>query len=347
MRPWLLLLALGCRPGPERPEAYLEGPAPVVAELARALAGFERTPLGRMARSLEATARSCEGLVTSQSAEPASLQEILTSIKCAPAQKAPTDHVSFRFRVSDTAFAEGTAKANAEEIVIAAELVGALSELWVPSGDPGAPVLSAQDLVVHARFRPAGGADIASLLPLGSQADDLFKLKSSLFTAAVLDGTFELAMYPPSASMPRVALALGVRGTALAKEALEAFASEISKRWPIHPEPIEIRGADAICVRDVAILPELAPCATTLPRAIVIGWNRASLDAALLGRPAPARGERGSAHVDFVRLEAVDRELAATASAAPPAPYPFATLDLVLGDQARRGVPVAINLRRK
>ena len=104
------------------------------------------------------------------------------------------------------------------------EAVRGAHALLLPGDEsPGPDVLSGSQRLFHARARPEGGLDFASLVPEGSQADRMFLLKSELFAGAVLDGTWEAAIYLPEDGepTPRAALALGFTHRRLRGDLLE------------------------------------------------------------------------------------------------------------------------------
>ncbi len=66
-----------------------------------------------------------------------------------------------------------------------------LASLALPGKEAaGAVELSESETLVHARVRPQGGLDLASLIPSDSQGARLFRLKSELFAGIVLDGVW-------------------------------------------------------------------------------------------------------------------------------------------------------------
>ena len=71
--------------------------------------------------------------------------------------------------------------------------------------------------------------------------------------------------------------------------------------------------AAGACLRDLNVLPELAPCYVATERALVIGWNEASLTPALATRAASApdgASASGSAVIDFARFAQADARFA-------------------------------------
>lgn len=194
--------------------------------------------------------------------------------------------------------------------------------LTLPGADPVGPTrLSHADELVHARLRPEGGLDIASLVPESSQADRMFRLKSELFAGAVLDGTWELAIYLPEPGhpMPRSALAVGfsLKGPAVA--AMERFVTELQAAWPVRRSDFAVGAAEGACLLDLGLLPDLAPCYVATEDALVFGWNPASVRKALAksGESAPDSGvlhPQGGLIVDLGRFPDADARFAQLAS---------------------------------
>ena len=216
------------------------------------------------------------------------------------------------------------------EIEIEARLprleANALGGLLIPAAKSVGPgILSRRERLLHARFRPAGGIHIARLVESGSQADQLFRLKSALFSGAVLDGTWESALYLPTrrGALTRAALALGFGQRSLATAAMERFIEDLRKTWPVTRTPFAIGPATGACLLDMNVLPGLAPCYLATDRAIVVGWNPASLRLALEPQDplnaadAAILGEHGGVWLDLDRLAEADARLA-TAIGDPP-----------------------------
>jgi len=191
-------------------------------------------------------------------------------------------------------------------------LQGMLS-LLSPSGtSPGPGVLSLDGSLIHARVRARHGLGIADRIAPGGQADRLFRLKSGLFAGAVLDGTWEMAVYVPGhgGGMPPAALALGFRARDAAVTGMESFIEEIEKTWPVHRSPFSVGSSVGACLLDLNLMPELAPCYVALEDALVVSWNPASLRLALAGetRSGPAAGS--AAVIELARFAEADARLA-------------------------------------
>jgi len=184
----------------------------------------------------------------------------------------------------------------------------------LPGGDAAGPaVLARTNPVIHARARGHAPLDLGALTPEGSQGDQLFRLRSELFGAAVLDGSWELAVYPPAAgqSMPQVALALGVGLEAIAHRALDGFIGELEQTWELRRTPTPFGEAAGFCLLELAVLPDFAPCALATRSAVIVGWNGASVHTALAEPTAQDSGETpGRLAIDLDRLRATDEALA-------------------------------------
>jgi len=177
--------------------------------------------------------------------------------------------------------------------------------LLLPGDEAAGPdVLASAGRALHLRVRPHDGLDVAALVPAGSQADRLFHLKSGLFASAVLDGTWEAAVYVPEAAgaLPRVALALGFRARGPAVAAAERFLADFGTRWSVRPAALRTPAGDGACLPELNVLPALAPCYVATDRALVVGWNPASLRTALAPADAGAAGG-GRAAPEPARLD--------------------------------------------
>lgn len=179
---------------------------------------------------------------------------------------------------------------------------------------PGPGVLSTADALLQVRLRPRGGLDIARLVTAGSGGDRLFRLKSQLFTATTLRGTWELALYSPTAGQRMMPLALGldVTSPSTAKAAMEMFLGELTSQWPLARRPFTLAEGTGECLGNVDLLPELMPCYVTTANALVIGWNEHSVRRAVAGGPRLAASGESVALVDLERIAAADLVLAAS-----------------------------------
>jgi hypothetical protein len=189
---------------------------------------------------------------------------------------------------------------------------GLLGSLLPGDHAAGPAVLARTNPVIHARARGHAPLDLGALAPEGSQGDQLFRLRSELFGTAVLDGSWELAVYPPAAgqSMPQVALALGVGMEAIARRALDGFIGELEQTWELRRTPAAFGEAAGSCLLELALLPDFAPCAVTTRSAVIVGWNGASVRAALAEPTAQdTGGTPGRLAIDLDRLRATDEAL--------------------------------------
>jgi hypothetical protein len=332
---WALALAvalLGACSG-EEPQAPAE-PAglllvartPGFARLLERLAAMEGTPLGREARQLADALPTC-GLVEARSAD-ATLGGLRDNLVCAPPRSAlsrlhaelgnatiafaaPEKHgVRARGRISLDSLDHGEV-----EITIPNGLARGAAAMLLPGDDPPGPaVLSGTETLLHARLRPGNGLDLSDLVPDGSQGDRMFRLKSRLFAGAVLDGTWEAAVYLPveGSTMPRAALALGFRSRASAAVAADEFVGQLEKTWSIRRAPFEAAGSRGACLPELRILPDFAPCYVATDRALVIGWNSDSLTKALDGHVG-ALGRTGGVIVELARFPEADARMAEAA----------------------------------
>jgi hypothetical protein len=193
-----------------------------------------------------------------------------------------------------------------------------LAALLPGNRPPGPQLLDARERLLHARVRVDGALDLAALVPEGSQADQLLHLRAEALGAAVLDGTWEAALYTPlpGTEMPRVALALGVRSRTVARAAAERLVAEVARNWSVAPTPLATERYTGACLLDLRVLPELAPCYASTERALVFAWNPASLrralagDAPATGGSATTDGAAGHLTLDLAALRRVDRQLA-------------------------------------
>jgi hypothetical protein len=329
-----LSLALWCCGGPPAPRwpdgASLVARRDALDRLLERLAGLRDTPLARRALALRAALPACP--ILEARAASGRLADALAELACAPSGDAgPLGRVhelrgerdlAFALPLAGGGHAIGSAALAASgdlelDVSLPAGALRGASRLLLPGGTPPGPgVLSSDGTLVHARLRPEGGLDLASLVDEREQAARLFRLKSDLFSGAVLDGTWELAIYAPAEgrAMPDAALAVGFALKAPAVAVMEEFLGEIRETWPVRRSPFEVGAAGGACLLDLALLPELAPCYVADERALVVGWNPASLRRALA--PGPRRTE-GGAVVDLERIADVDARLAAAAAESP------------------------------
>jgi len=328
----LLALALGgaaCAPDPAPPPAWppgalLVGRASALASLAGQLARIEGTPAAREALAWRAADLPDCDVVEAQAPQ-ASLAALREGLRCAdPGGPLAAVHRDRGERALAFAWPLGLERLTGSVDVSASGDLELRFE--IPGGafagprallrpgvtQPGPAVLGGADALLHARLRPEGGIDLPALLAQGSQADQLFALRSQLFGAAVLDGTWELALYLPAEGerLPRVALALGIRHRSVAQAAAARFLDEVEAAWPVRRTPFAVGDAPGACLRELRVLPGLAPCYVATERALVVGWSDASVRKALDGS-APALPASGGLVADLAKLPAADARIAA------------------------------------
>ncbi len=218
--------------------------------------------------------------------------------------------------------------------------------LVLPAAEPaGPPHLSDSTSLVHLRLRPDGGLNLARFIQGGDWGARLYRLQSKLFEGTALAGVWELAIYPPSPGerIPPIALALDIRDRDLAVEVMEKFLHDLMATWPARRNDFTLGGWSGACLSNVRVMPDLAPCYVATDDTLVIGWNAASLQAALANPPRgasapgdpPWSSEGSEARFELSRMPPVD-SLLAQASGTTPLPssfYPWKRLDL----RAHRG----------
>ena len=336
--------------------------------LARLLARLQRlegTRLGRRAAALAGALPDCEWLEgRAEAGRPA---DVWSRLRCRPADSALAGLDRERGD-RDLAFALpengghrtlGTLAIDARgdvdlEVLLPRSAFAGTWALTLPGAEPPGPtLLSHADELVHARLRPEGGLDIASLVPESSQADRMFRLKSELFAGAVLDGTWEAAIYLPEPGhpMPRSALAVGFSLKRPAVSAMERFVDDLQAAWPVRRSDFAIGAAGGACLLDLNLLPDLAPCYVATEHALVIGWNRASVRQALsknteMGAGSGALNPQGGLTVDLERFPDADARFAQLASPealpSPAGAYPWRRLS---ADGVPEGDAVRVRVR--
>jgi hypothetical protein len=180
---------------------------------------------------------------------------------------------------------------------------GALGSLVVPSAEGAGPaVLNPSNTLVHGRIRPHAGLDIASLVPRDSQGDSMFKLKSRIFSSAILDGSLEFAIYLPEDGqmIPPTVVAVGTRVEAAAVEAMDAFVASMSRTWKFRHVPASFGEYRGVCMVEMQLYSEFDPCYAAAKGMILIGWNRRALLRALEPGSGPGPSTHGGvvAHLD-------------------------------------------------
>jgi hypothetical protein len=356
------LALVACSPGasqdPWPKGAVIAGRSAALAILLEQIQSLEGTPLAREASAVARRLSGCESIEGQDAA--GDLGAAARSIDCASAAGAFSAVHAWRGQ-RDLAFAvplesggriRGALSVSPAgdvdvEISLPPDAFGGAGRLLLPGTRPVGPgVLNGDERLVHLRLRPDAGIDLASLVPSDSQAAQLFRLKSGLFQGLVLDGTWEAALYVPEPGrpMPRSALALGFSSRRAAQIAMDTFLSEIEATWSLRRTPFSAAGASGSCLLDLRLLPDLAPCYVATDRALVIGWNAASVRKAVEGSPGEAGASAGVASAELALFADADARLSALAGgglAAASIQWPWRR---VVADGAREGKDVRIRL---
>lgn len=304
------------------PGAWWAGRGPAVRQILEQLARLEGTPLARRARQLAVELPECDSV--GLHAPDGSAAQLVGSARCLDAGD-PLEQARRRAD-RDLVFALPSAGGGAlrgtlhvEETALQIDLRwqgppadGAL-RLLVPGEAPAGPDrLASAGRLLHLRVRPRNGLDLAALIPAGSQADRLFRLRSGIFASTVLDGTWEGSVYLPerAGGMPGVVLALGFSLRSAAVTAAERFVADLQETWPVRRSELRLAAGDGACLPDLNVLPDLAPCYVATTDALVVGWNPASLERALTGAVTAAPDAAGRLDVDFALIQRADDLLA-------------------------------------
>lgn len=301
---WLALL-LGClacaeaateAPWPEG--AVFSGRTDALRDLLADLQALEGTPLARAARALGARLPDCPQLESH--ASDGQIGTLFASLACAgSSDRLHTLHAArggddllLALPMPTAARLQVRGRVTADDIALTlhwpeAPGEGALALLLPGEAPVGAALLPDAERLMHLRVRPQGGLDLASLIPPRSQADRLFRMRSEIFSAAALAGTWELGIYLPTPEqrMPRAVLALEFRLRSAAIGAMERFVAELETTWRVRRSRFSHGDASGACLPELRVLPELEPCYAATDRALLIGWNAASLVHALSGGP--------------------------------------------------------------
>jgi hypothetical protein len=334
------------------PGLYLAGDARALSAVLSRLERLSDTPVARYARELRTRVEGCEEFVASaEEADPVALSE---SLACVPFAEQPPAIRALRGEgdlVVVVPIGDGGRLAGSGRVAPDGSLVydgrlelresKGLARLALPgSRTPGPPRLSTRDDLLHIRLRPEGGLNVASMVPQGSQGDRLFRLKSELFLGAVLEGTWEAAVYLPSESstMPGVVLGLDVRVRDAAVAAVEGFVRDLESTWPVHRAPFRVGKWPGACLPDLRILPEFAPCYVATETTLVFGWNAESIRTGLEPSLESEIGEEGGLFIRLDRIGEADRRLQeAIAPGAPPPPLGYGWNRLRANGTPRRG----------
>jgi hypothetical protein len=112
---------------------------------------------------------------------------------------------------------------------------------------------------------------------------------------------------------------------------MEDFIGNLQESWPVARTFFRLGDADGACLLDLAIMPGLAPCYVATDRALIIGWNAASLRKALDGHSGErdGLGDANRAIIYLDRFADADRILSAslqTEAAPQPTQYPWSRI---------------------
>jgi len=296
---------------------------PAVVSAALAVAGaFPHSPAARWAGQAQQAIGSCDGGFSAHGTDVATLP---ASVACNAADMtlAPLEAWRGDAAVAMTHSSDVLGRVSARlyrhddgDLRIEGEVQGELPDgawsLIDPADEPAGPgLLAADGALFQARLRTREGIDLASIVSRGAELDRMVKLRSKIFEGAVLDGTWEAAVYTPDPGqqmMPLV-LALGVQHRGAAAEGMGTFVDELLAEWPIHRADHTATGYDGACLVDLNVLPELAPCYVVSEEAIVLAWNAQGLDLALASEGERWSESRDGAVVYLDRFAEADRRL--------------------------------------
>jgi len=365
----ILCGALACGGDPPANEAWPPGSVvigetrPVVAIL-EGLQGWRGTPLARRAAALAERLERCEGFVAE--APEGVLAPLVDEVRCRvpsgiAAEEMPPGlrrlreegDVAFLLRprpgvrIAGRLRAEPDGSLAVEARLVGPEPTGMAALAWAAERPPGPPRLGGEGSLIHARLRPRGGLDLASLVPEGGQGDRLFRLKSELFAGTALGGAWEMAVYlpPEGRMMPLAALGVDVASRRLAVAAMERFVDDVTSTWPVERVPFAAGGHEGACLPRLNLMPELAPCYVATPDQLVVGWNQASVEHALGAGGDPGLGEAGGLVLHLDRFDEADRRLRrAHAPDTPPARIDY-TWERLLARAAPEGDGLRLEIR--
>ena len=342
-------LLVACAPAPEDPGppgAWWVGRTSSVRTLLTQLVALEGTPLASAARQLDFVLPDCE--VVGARAERADFAQLVLETRCIDADDAlgvelrrVDAEIAFALPVVSKERVRGEVRFGPGALVVDVawpqpDPEGFLA-LIIPGETPAGPDrLASRGRLVHAHVRPQDGIDISSLVPAGGQADRLFALRSDLFAGAVLDGTWESAVYLPEqpGAMPGVALALGIRMRRAAVAAADRVLADLQETWGVRRTELRLPAGEGACLPDLNILPDFAPCYVATDAALVVAWNPTSLHRALATEASGDAGSPGRIDVDLAMIERADVHVAqALGLSDPPARWPWRRLRADAGSE--------------
>jgi hypothetical protein len=339
------------------PGTLLAGDAAPVAAVLQALQGLPESGLVRFARELEAALEPCERF--RWVCPPGGNCEAREDLECLTAREGAEiegllegSNWVFSHALGADRWLVARGRATAGGAVAVEATLPTLPELprlglLLPAREgPGGGHLSLDEALLHARVRADGGLDLAALLSPEGLSARLYGLRSQLFLDRVLAGTWELAVYLPAEGqrIPPTALALDVLDRPRAEAALDRFLDEIAATWPVRRDPYRLGAWEGACLSNLRVLPDLEPCYVATERAVVMGWNRSSVEKALAS-PPPAASQASRFTLFLSRLPEADRRLAAASGAAGPGfiAYPW-DLALLTGERGAEGYRLRLEL---
>lgn len=349
-------VCLSCRaPEPvEPPVAIFTARTANVIRILDQVAQLEGTRLGRTAAELRAKLPGCRTI--GAWVDPPDANALLEGVRCVDkeprlarfdrtrgnhdlALEWPLDNgLRARVRLALDRFDDADI-----EVLIPPGAAHGATALLVPGPIPPGPArLAGTNTLLHARMRPRDGIDVAALVSDDSQAQLLFHLKSRIFAGAVLDGTWEAALYMPRTgdTVPPLALALGFHLREGAVAAVEELIEDVRGTWPVTRTDFSVDEATGACLPDLRLMPGLAPCYVATQDTLVVGWNDQSVVRALSGGPAELRSV-GGVLLELSRLGEADTNL----TGIPPqgANLPWARVHAV-GREEKDGVRLRVHV---
>lgn len=339
------------------PGTLLAGEAAPVVVVLEALQALPESALVRFARELEAALEGCARF--RWVCPPGESCDAREGLECLPATEGAElggllegSNWAFSHALGAERWLVARGRGTADGAVAVEATLPPLPELprlglLLPAREgPGGGHLSLAEALLHARVRADGGLDLAAFLSPEGLSARLYGLRSQLFLDRVLAGSWELAVYLPAEGqrIPPTALALDVLDRRRAEAALDRFLDEIAATWPVRRDPYRLGAWEGACLSNLRVLPDLAPCYIATERAVVMGWNRLSIEKALAS-PPPAAGQASRFALFLSRLPEADRRLAATSGAAAPGfvSYPW-DLALLTGERGADGYRLRLEL---
>lgn len=329
---WILAVAVvlgGCArdrdPSVALPDGLVvAGDAAALARLFERAGRMGEAPVAIAARALAPAVRRCRGGAVAV-ASGGGLDELVRHVTCDDDETGEVGRGGFLVAWPKI----GDDRVTIEGDVDAAGNVRFTAQ--VPASSPG----------VLRLFRSSGAGDVHSRLPsAGALAHAALDVKDGLplpevlpqaaraFIALVSDGSWELAVYPPApgSTMLQAAFSFGLSLPDVAAAGLKKAVDESFAALEVHSAEISVGPARAVCLPELRVLPELAPCAAVVDARLVVVWNQGLLER-IVTTGALRRGP-SFVMVDFDRTAALDDAMAALTGAAPTARVPWSALRL-------------------